>query len=55
MLVLNIMDDNIKTSNEHVPILITKSSNFNTSECDKIDIVYGDVNYKQLKNPKYIL
>ena len=34
--------DNVKTNNEHAPIIITKSSNFN-NDCDKIDIVYGDV------------
>ena len=45
-------NDNIKTSNEHIPILITKYVNF--SECDKIDIVYGDVNYKQGRTPAYI-
>ena len=45
-------NDNIKTSNEHVPILITKSSNFN-SACDQIDIVYGDMNYDKTRTPKY--
>ena len=44
--------DNIKATNAHAPILITKSSNFNTS-CDKIDIVYGGVNYNATRNPKY--
>ena len=44
--------DNIKTTNEHAPIIITKSSNFAT-ECDKIDIVYGDVNYDASGSPKY--
>ena len=44
--------DNIKTTNEHAPIIITKSSNFAT-ECDKIDIVYGDVNYNASGSPKY--
>ena len=44
--------DNIKTTNAHAPILITKSSNFNTS-CDKIDIVFGGVNYNATRNPKY--
>ena len=34
--------DNVKTNNQHAPIIITKSSNFN-NDCDKIDIVYGDV------------
>ena len=45
-------NDNIKTSNELVPILITKSSNFNTA-CDQIDIVYGDMNYDKTRTPKY--
>ena len=36
--------DTIKTSNEHQPILITKSTTFG-STCDKIDIVYGDADY----------
>ena len=44
--------DNIKQTNAHAPIIITKSGNFNTS-CDKIDIVYGDVNYNSSRNPKY--
>ena len=34
-------NDEIKANNEHVPILITKTSK--TKCCDKIDIVYGDV------------
>jgi|TARA_B100001079_G_scaffold261991_1_gene263681 type II secretory pathway component PulJ len=45
-------NDNIQTTNEHSPIIITKSTNFNT-ECDKIDIVYGDVDYKASGSPKY--
>ena len=45
-------NDNIKTTNEHAPIIITKSNNFAT-ECDKIDIVYGDVNYNASGSPKY--
>ena len=44
--------DTVKTTNEHVPILITKASNFNTS-CDTIDIVYGDMQYDESKTPKY--
>ena len=32
-------NDNIPTSNEHAPIIITKSSNF-ASSCDKIEIVF---------------
>ena len=44
--------DNIKTTNAHAPIIITKSSNFAT-ECDKIEIVYGDVNYNASGSPKY--
>ncbi len=44
--------DNIKTTNQHAPIIITKSTNFAT-ECDKIDIVYGDVNYNSSGSPKY--
>ncbi len=45
-------NDNIKTSDEHSPILITKSTNFN-SECDKLEIVYGDVTYDSTKTPRY--
>ena len=36
--------DNIKTNNEHTPILITKTSD-KTKNCDAISIVYGDVDY----------
>ena len=43
--------DNVKTNNQHAPIIITKSSNFN-NDCDKIDIVYGDVDYNKNKTPK---
>ncbi len=45
-------NDNIKTSNEHSPIIITKSTNFN-SACDKLEIVFGDVNYNSSRTPKY--
>jgi len=45
-------NDNIKTSDEHSPILITKSTNFN-SECDKLEIVYGDVTYDSTRTPRY--
>jgi len=45
-------NDNIPTENELSPILITKSSNFGKS-CDKLEIVTGDVNYDQNRNPKY--
>ena len=45
-------NDNIKTSDEHSPILITKSTNFNTA-CDKLEIVYGDVNYDSTRTPRY--
>ena len=45
-------NDNIKTSNEHSPIIITKSSNFN-SACDKLEIVFGDINYDSSRTPKY--
>ena len=45
-------NDNIPTTNELFPIIITKSSNFTTS-CDKLEIVYGDVDYNQNRNPKY--
>jgi hypothetical protein len=38
--------DTIKTSIKHQPILITKSSSFGSS-CDKIDIVYGGVDYDE--------
>ena len=40
--------DSIKTSDEHQPILITKSTTFG-STCDKIDIVYGDADYYKNK------
>ena len=45
-------NDNIPKTNELSPIIITKSSNFTTS-CDKLEIVYGDVDYNQNRNPKY--
>ena len=45
-------NDDIKTSDEHSPILITKSTNFN-SECDKLEIVYGDVTYDSTRTPRY--
>ena len=45
-------NDDIKTSDEHSPILITKSTNFNTA-CDKLEIVYGDVTYDSTKTPRY--
>ena len=45
-------NDNIKTSDEHSPILITKSTNFNTA-CDKLEIVYGDVTYDSTRTPRY--
>ena len=41
--------DNIQTSNLHIPILITKSTNFNQA-CDKIDIVYGDYDFNASSN-----
>ena len=43
-------NDNIKTSNEHAPIIITKSNNFAQS-CDKIEIVYGAIAGKPKGNP----
>ena len=46
-------NDTIKEdANEHIPIKITKSKNFNQA-CDRIDIVYGDVIFDESKNPKY--
>ena len=45
-------NDSVKTTNELIPILITKASNFNTA-CDQIDIVYGDMNYDESRTPKY--
>jgi len=45
-------NDNIKTSDEHSPIIITKSTNFN-SACDKLEIVFGDINYDSSRTPKY--
>ena len=44
--------DNIKTSVKHSPLIITKSTNFKT-ECDKIEIVFGDVKYDSTATPKY--
>ena len=44
--------DNIKTNNEHTPILITKTSD-KTKNCDAISIVYGDVDYDKDSTPKY--
>ena len=42
--------DNIKTSNEHIPILITKS--ITTGDCcDQIDIVYGSIEYDKDATP----
>jgi len=45
-------NDTIQTTDKHAPIIITKSTNFKT-ECDKIEIVYGDVNYDASGSPKY--
>ena len=45
-------NDNIKQTNELIPIKITKSSNFK-SDCDKIEIVYGDVHFNKSKTPQY--
>ena len=42
-------NDNIRTSNEHIPILITKSSSAKC--CDKIDIVFGDVSIDSSSTP----
>ena len=44
--------DNIKTNDEHTPILITKTSD-KTKNCDSISIVYGDVDYDKDSSPKY--
>ena len=44
--------DKITQTDELFPIIITKSSNFTTT-CDKLEIVYGDVDYNQNRNPKY--
>ena len=43
-------NDNIKTTNEHIPILITKSSNA-AKCCDQLDVVYGDVTIDTTTNP----
>ena len=45
-------NDNIQTNDKHAPLIITKATNFRT-ECDKLEIVYGDVNYKPSGSPKY--
>ena len=39
--------DNIKTNDEHAPILITKTSDKKLN-CDSISIVYGDVDYDKV-------
>tara|TARA_B100000989_G_scaffold247090_1_gene194356 strand:+ start:6738 stop:7586 length:849 start_codon:yes stop_codon:yes gene_type:complete len=46
-------NDDVKASSEHAPLIITKATNFNT-ECDKLDIVYGDVDYAKNQTPKYV-
>jgi type II secretory pathway pseudopilin PulG len=43
-------NDNIPTSNEHAPIIITKSRNF-AQACDKIEIVYGTIAGKPKGDP----
>ena len=43
-------NDNIPTSNEHAPIIITKSRNF-AQACDKIEIVYGTLAGKPTGDP----
>jgi len=45
-------NDTIKETNDHIPIRITKSKNFNT-DCDKIEIVYGDAVANASLNPPY--
>tara|TARA_B100000941_G_scaffold287694_1_gene263307 strand:+ start:9726 stop:10559 length:834 start_codon:yes stop_codon:yes gene_type:complete len=44
--------DNMKTNDEHAPILITKTGDKKTN-CDSISIVYGDVNYDKDATQKY--
>jgi type II secretory pathway component PulJ len=48
-------NDNIKTDNvKHAPLVITKRSNANPPiDCDKIEIVYGGVDYDKNASPKY--
>jgi hypothetical protein len=43
-------NDNIQSTNEHIPILITKSGSSGKC-CDKIEIVYGDVAYSNATPP----
>ena len=43
-------NDTIKTSNEHIPILITKSGSSGKC-CDQMDIVYGDVSINSTSTP----
>ena len=43
-------NDNIQSTNEHIPILITKSGSSGKC-CDKIEIVYGDVTYSNATPP----
>ena len=42
--------DTIATNNQHIPILITRSTT--NKCCDRIDIVYGDIKYNPAANPK---
>ena len=43
-------NDNIQTDvTQHIPILITKKDSSNA--CDKIEIVYGDINYDPSTTP----
>ena len=43
-------NDNIQTDvTQHIPILITKKDSSNA--CDKIEIVYGDINYDRSTTP----
>ena len=43
-------NDNVRTTNEHIPILITKSGSSGKC-CDQMDIVYGDVSINSSTNP----
>jgi hypothetical protein len=45
--------DSIAATNEHLPIAITKTTNFG-NECDKIDIVYGGKDFNASRTPNIV-
>ncbi len=46
------LNDDIAASTQHNPIRIYKGSGFG-GQCDKIEIVYGGINYNKTGTPKY--